>query len=301
MTSDARLATLMAQRGIGSRRTCAAMIRAGDVRVNGQVVLEPGLRVDPDVDAIRVHGKGLPPQPPLIYVVLNKPRGFLVTRDDPEERPTVFDLLKRIRWPVEPVGRLDGDTEGVLLLTTDGQLAAALAHPKNMVERVYLAKVAGPVSESTVERMALGRRLEDGYLKPRQVRIHSRGKGSTWIRIGLVEGRNHAVRRYLAAFRHPVLKLKRIRFGPLSTRGLPVGGYRVLEGEEVHRLREEPQKARERGERVAASEREGAKAKSASRPPRSAGAKANKEKPTRGTRGVRKRGGPGGQQRKKKR
>lgn len=233
-----RLARLLAERGVASRREAERMIAEGEVTVNGEVASGVVL-VDPEVDHVRVNGRPLPRKPELRYYLMYKPKGCLTTRDDPEERPTVYDVLGDIGAKVEAVGRLDFDTEGALLLTNDGALANALTHPKNRVPKRYLAKVYRQPDERDLAAIEAGVFLEDGRTQPAKARVvESTDQGNTWVEITVTEGRNRLVRRMLGKLGHPVSKLRRESFATLSIRGMERGQVRALSGEEIARLRD---------------------------------------------------------------
>lgn len=232
-----RLAKVLAARGLASRREAEAMIEAGRVTVNGEVVTHPGHPVDPSGDHVRLDGKKLPAEPRLVYVLLYKPRGYIVSRDDPKGRKSAQSLIEGLPERVEAVGRLDFNTEGALLLTNDGELAHKLAHPSSGVPKRYLAKVYRCPSERTLQRIETGVVLEDGKTGPCKARVvKSTDTGNTWIEITVTEGRNRLVRRLFAAVGHPVAKLRRESFATLSIRGLQPGQSRELTKEEVARL-----------------------------------------------------------------
>jgi 23S rRNA pseudouridine2605 synthase len=233
-----RLARLMAERGVASRRESEKLIAEGEVTVNGEVVSGVVL-VDPEVDHVRIGGRPLPRKPELRYYLMYKPKGCLTTRDDPDERPTVYDVLGDVGTKVEAVGRLDFDTEGALLLTNDGALANALTHPKNKIPKRYLAKVYRTPDAADLAALEGGVYLEDGRTQPAKARVvESTDKGNTWIEVTVTEGRNRLVRRMLGKLGHPVSKLRRESFATLSIRGMERGDVRALTGEEIARLRE---------------------------------------------------------------
>src|ERR671935_3293398 len=224
-----RLNAYLARAGVASRRGADELIKAGRVRVNG----EPG-RLDTYVessDTVELDGRLLAPQR-LAYVLLHKPAGVVTTARDPRGRPTVVDLVGH-EARVVPVGRLDADTTGALLLTNDGPLAHRLAHPRYEVEKVYEAEVEGEPSEEALERLATGVDLEDGRTAP----AHVRRLGPSKLELALHEGRKHQVKRMLAAVGHPVTRLHRSRYGGLTLDGLEPGAWRELEPVEVERLR----------------------------------------------------------------
>jgi len=232
-----RLQKVLAERGVASRRGAEELIREGRVRVNGAVITELGHKVDPERDRIEVDGKRIPPPPPKVYYLLYKPYGVITSLNDPRGRPTVRDLLRRVKLRIFPVGRLDWDAEGLLLLTNDGELAARLLHPRYQVPRVYLVKVRGLLEKGEVERLREGIPLEDGPSPSMKVTLVRRTKSNTWLQVTLHEGRNRIVKRTFAAIGHPVMKLRRVAFGPLRIGGLRPGEYRALSSEEIKRLK----------------------------------------------------------------
>jgi len=234
-----RLAKVLAAHGVASRREAEALIEAGRVKVDGEVVLHPGQPVDPAKANIRLDDKPLPTAPRLVYYVLYKPKGYIVTRADPNARKSVMELLPELPERVEPVGRLDINTEGALLLTNDGELAHRLTHPSTGVPKRYLAKVYRTPSDKTVARLESGVQLEDGKTAPAKVRVVSATeKENAWVEITVTEGRNRLIRRMFAEVGHPVAKLVRQSFATVSIRGLDRGAFRALTAEEVDRLRE---------------------------------------------------------------
>jgi 23S rRNA pseudouridine2605 synthase len=234
-----RLQKVLAQAGIASRRACEALISEGRVEVNSEVVVEQGRRVDPERDVIRVDGARIPPPRRHLYLAMNKPRGVVVTMDDPEGRRTVADVLAKGGSRVVKnerlfhVGRLDTDSEGLLILTNDGELANKLAHPSYQVPKTYIAEVTGLVSTATLQRLRHGITLEDGPVRPTSVKIVSGAAERTLIKITLQEGRNRIVRRTMEAVGHPVRSLSRIGIGPVRLGNLKVGEYRELTRDEL--------------------------------------------------------------------
>jgi len=212
------------------------LISEGRVEVNSEVVLEQGRRVDPERDVIRVDGARIPPPRRHRYLALNKPRGVIATMDDPEGRRTIADLLDTRQLRNERlfhVGRLDTDSEGLLIMTNDGDLAQRLAHPSYEVSKTYIAEVTGVVSEQTLKRLRRGITLEDGSVRPTSVKIVSSAGDKTLLKITLQEGRNRIVRRTMEAVGHPVRRLSRIGIGPVRLGNLKVGEYRELTREEL--------------------------------------------------------------------
>lgn len=225
-----RLQKVLARAGFGSRRTCDDLIAAGRVTVNGEVA-ELGRRVDAEHDKIAVDGVAGSVRPGLVYYLLNKPKGVISTSTDPQHRPTVIDLV-----PSEPrvfsVGRLDLDTEGLLVMTNDGDLAHRLTHPSLSVEKAYLVQVEGTPSPAAVRRLREGVELEDGMTSPAKVSLTP----PNLLRLVIHEGRNRQVRRMCAAVGHPVVRLARYRIGPLADPSLAPGQWRHLEPSEVRSL-----------------------------------------------------------------
>lgn len=199
--------------------------------------LEPGAQADPERDQIVVDGRPLPAPATHRYVLLHKPRGYVSSRRDPEGRPVVLDLLPEELGRLYPVGRLDYDAEGLLLLTNDGVLANRLLHPRYEIPRVYEVEVEGRVSDGDLGRWRAGAALPDGPAVPRAVSILRSGELSTWLRVTFAEGRYREVKRYCKAMGHPVRQLRRIAFGPLRLGDLPPGRCRALTAAELERLK----------------------------------------------------------------
>jgi 23S rRNA pseudouridine2605 synthase len=235
---EQRLQKVMADAGVASRRKAEELIKAGRVTVNGAVIRELGTKVDPERDHVKVDGQHLKPAPPHVYLMLNKPKGVVSTLTDPEGRPTVADLLRGVRMRVFPVGRLDYDSEGLMLLTNHGELAQALLHPRYHVPKTYLVKVKGVLTDEEIEKLETGVSLEDGPTGPAQVRKIRKAAQNSWIDITIHEGRTHQVKRMVEAVGHFVLKLKRVRFGPLALNDLEAGEFRYLTDREANALRE---------------------------------------------------------------
>jgi len=232
-----RLNKFLAHAGVASRRGADELVREGRVTVNGSVVSELGQRVDPAHDAVKVDGKRVAPAAGApIYLMLNKPRGMVTTLSDPEGRPTVRDLLRGIHRRVYPVGRLDFNTEGLLLLTDDGELARVLMHPTSAVPKTYLAKVRGRPDDEALGRAERGIVLDGRRTLPAKLR-RLRSGDNAWVEVTVTEGRKHQVRRLLEAVGHPVVKLRRVRYAGLELGDLPRGRLRPLTPAEVERLR----------------------------------------------------------------
>ena len=235
-----RLQKILAEAGLASRREAEEWIREGRVRVNGRVA-RLGERADPDRDAIRADGKRVRPPAAKTYLLLNKPKGFVTTVSDPEGRRTVLDLLPEgARRRVRPVGRLDVQTEGLLLLTDDGDLAARVAHPRSGCAKEYRVKVSGVPDENDLERLRRGIFLGGSRTRPcaidRLSTTGARGEGNSWLRVTLGEGRSRQIRRMFETIGHPVSKLKRTAIGPIRDERLPVGAIRPLTPPELRAL-----------------------------------------------------------------
>ena len=223
MTADAvplvRLQKVMADAGVASRRHAEAMIVTGRVTVNGVVVNELGTRVNPLKDHVKVDGRHIKPVPPQAFVMLNKPKGFLTAMSDPDGRPTIADLLPGIKMRVFPVGRLDFDSEGLVLLTNQGNMAQALLHPRYHVPKTYLIKVKGVLDEGKLSLLRHGVVLDDGPTEPAIVEKVRKADENSWIEITIHEGRKHQVKRMLISVGHPVLRLNYYKPGQYDFRG----------------------------------------------------------------------------------
>lgn len=232
-----RLNKVLAQAGLTSRRGADRLIAEGRVAVNGATVPEPGVVVDPDVDVVTVDGAPLPGAEALEYVLLNKPRGYVTTRSDPQGRPVVTELIRGTRARLYPVGRLDVDVEGVLLLTNDGPLTHQLLHPRYGVPRVYEATVEGRVTAPDLARWRAGVMLDDGPARAHDASLVAALDDATVLRLTFSEGRKHEVKRYCERMGHRVRSLRRIAFGPLTLGALRPGQARALTAAEVRTLR----------------------------------------------------------------
>jgi pseudouridine synthase len=233
-----RIQKILAKTGIASRREAERMVIEGRVRVNGRVVEALGLKADLSKDHIKVDGKRIKDVEPKIILLLNKPRGYLSTVKDPKGRPTVMDLLKNVKWRIYPIGRLDFDAEGLLLLTNDGDLAHLLSHPRFSIPKTYWVKVAGVPEEKKLARLKRGVLLEDGEAKAVSCSLIRQREKNSWIRVVVTEGRNRLVKRMFSAIGHSVLKLKRVEYGPIQLGDLSFGQFRYLTPEEVERLKQ---------------------------------------------------------------
>lgn len=248
-----RLQKIIAQAGVASRRRAESLITEGRVRVNGRTVTELGAKADPERDRIEVDGQRIQVPRAWTYILLYKPTGTVTTAQDEFQRKTVFDVLKGVDARLFSVGRLDYDAEGALLLTNDGELAAALAHPSGEVAKTYRVKVRGQPEDDALNKLTRGVILEDGLATAthvhRSVPSQQTSENNTWIELTVTEGRNHLVKRMLEAIGHPVIRLRRTSFAGLTLDGLRAGQWRHLRRDELKRLRELARAARRRREK----------------------------------------------------
>jgi pseudouridine synthase len=235
--SKLRLNKILAQAGLSSRRGADRLIAEGHVSVNGVVTRDLATLADPDVDIIALRGVPLPHAERKQYLLLHKPAGYVTTVSDPRGRPTVADLVRDVGGRLYPVGRLDWDVEGVLLMTNDGELTHRLLHPRYGLPRVYEAEVRGSVTRADVPRWRRGVTLEDGPATPVAVELVRPVGATTLLRLTFTEGRKHEVKRYCEALGHPVHRLRRIAFGPVTLGDLPRGAHRPLTPRELAALR----------------------------------------------------------------
>ena len=240
MDKTIAIARLIASRGMASRRKAEQLVFDGLVTVDGEVVTHPAMQVDPEAVEIRVDGDVIPKAPPPLYYIVYKPKGCITGRDDPQGRKSIFDVVNELPHRVEPVGRLDYDTEGALLLTNDGALAHALTHPSRKVPKRYRVKVWKTPSEKSLTQIRKGQIfLEDGRVPPCKVRvIEKTDTENAWIDITVTEGRNRLIRRLFSQIGHPVSKLRRETFATISIRDMERSQVRPLTAEEVRRLRD---------------------------------------------------------------
>jgi 23S rRNA pseudouridine2605 synthase len=239
-----RLQKVLSQAGVASRRLSEELITQGRVQVNGETVTALGTKADPDVDEIKVDGRRIQTQKRKRYILLHKPRGYITSRSDPEGRPTVLDLLRGVREYIYPVGRLDYDSEGLLILTNDGELATRLTHPRHEVDKVYEARVRGVPDAHTLERLAKGVTIDGRRTAPAKIRVidspnkrpAEKEKEQTRIELAIHEGRQRQVRKMFDAVGHPVVRLKRVRIGPIEDPDIPMGHWRELTPQEVAKL-----------------------------------------------------------------
>ena len=234
-----RLQKILAHAGVASRRKAEDLIESGHVTVNGKLVRELGSKADLAEDVIAVDGRTIRETQDKVYYLLYKPAGCVTTLSDPENRPTIKNYLEDIPERVYPVGRLDYDAEGALIVTNDGDLAFSMMHPRFGVRRTYLAKVHGVPSAEQIERLQRGVRLEDGRARALEAEIHSRTPRNTWVRVVVAEGRQHLVKRLMEAVGAPVQKLFRADYGGIAVAGMRPGEVRELTRAEIHTLREQ--------------------------------------------------------------
>jgi 23S rRNA pseudouridine2605 synthase len=237
-TQAERLQKILSKAGITSRRKAEELILQGRVSVNGRVVSELGTKAVLGKDDICLDGKAIKPATEKVVVALFKPRNFVTTLHDPQGRPTVADLVKNISVRVYPVGRLDYDAEGLLLMTNDGELAHRLQHPRYKVPKTYLVKTSGRPLEEALAQLQQGVSLEDGITAPAELNVQEDDNRATWLTLTLKEGRNHQVKRMCAAVGCPVLKLRRTKIGPIDIGNLRPGKSRILKIREVRALRQ---------------------------------------------------------------
>ncbi len=236
--SQERLQKILAKAGIASRRHAEQLILEGEVQVNGLVVSVLGTKADPDKDFIKVKGKRLLPEQGKVYLLLNKPKGCITSLSDPEGRQTVMDLIPDVKARVCPVGRLDYDTEGLLLLTNDGDLANALMHPRLQVEKTYWAKVRGHLPARDLKRVNRGGiPLPKGKTAPCRARVIRQTEQNDWLELVLHEGKKREIRYMMELLGHPVVKLKRVAYAFLKINKLATGQHRYLTEFEVAKLK----------------------------------------------------------------
>jgi 23S rRNA pseudouridine2605 synthase len=230
-----RINKLLAHAGVASRRQAESLITAGRVAVNGHVVRELGTKVDPAEQEVTVDGQPIHLERH-VYWLVNKPRGYLCTNRDPARRPLAVDLVPHVPQRVYTVGRLDEDSEGLLLLTNDGELANRLTHPRFGVEKTYQVLVAGDPSAEDMQQLLKGVYLRDGHVQAKRVKREKKQGESTWLKIVLDEGKNREIRRMLSRLGHKVLRLRRIAIGPVQLLGLKSAKARRLTREEMQAL-----------------------------------------------------------------
>jgi 23S rRNA pseudouridine2605 synthase len=230
-----RLNVIIARAGLASRRKADEIIAAGRVTVNGKIVSQLGSKADVEKDDIRVNGKPIRLEQRKYYILLNKPKGYVSSLKDTEGRPLVTDLIKGIKARLFPVGRLDINTEGLLLLTNDGRFALRITHPRYGCLKIYKAKVRGTPQEKTLKRIQKGIRIGKDICAAEEIKL-LKSNNNSWLQISLKEGKKNEIRRMFSLVGHPVIKLKRIAISFLKSRNLPLGEYRHLTKAEVERL-----------------------------------------------------------------
>ena len=233
---ETRLAKALARAGISSRRKAEELIKQGLVTVNGRVITEPGTVINPDFDVVSVGGKPIR-QERSIYLLLNKPAGYISSVKDERGRKTVLDLLPEVKERLFPVGRLDYDTRGLLLLTNDGEFAKLMSHPRYHIAKVYHARCRGKVAQDAIKKLQQGILLDGVPTLPARVKVLKRSKQDTLLEIEHHEGRKRQIKRMLLEVGHPVIELMRVRFGPLDLKGVPEGEYRLLTRDEVETMK----------------------------------------------------------------
>ncbi|CFX93761.1 Pseudouridine synthase, RsuA/RluB/E/F [Syntrophomonas zehnderi OL-4] len=233
-----RIAKYLAHSGVASRRRCEELIKAGQVKVNGTVITALGTQVNPDVDIIELRGEIITNSQLAVYYLLNKPPGYICSVYDPQGRSTVLDLIENCGGRIYPVGRLDYDTAGLIILTNDGEFANLMVHPRYKIKKTYEAWVKGRVREQELMPLTKGIMLEDGMTAPAEARLLRVKAQESLIKIVIHEGRKRQIKRMCAAIGHPVIRLKRTGFDFLSLDGLQEGQYRFLSSSEVKALKE---------------------------------------------------------------
>jgi 23S rRNA pseudouridine2605 synthase len=233
---EERLQKILSQAGVASRRAAERMIAEGRISVNRVVVTEPGTKADSVRDEIRVDGKLISCETERIYILLHKPQGVVTTLSDPQGRPIVTDLLKGVPERVFPVGRLDYDSEGLLILTNDGEFSQRLQHPRYGIPKTYLVKVEGNPGKREIATLEGGMELPDGKFAPGAVHLEKVNRGSAWFRLTITEGRNRVIRRAFELLGHPVSRLIRVAVGDVTLDGVREGAWRRLTHKEVERL-----------------------------------------------------------------
>ncbi|MEN6330578.1 MAG: pseudouridine synthase [Smithella sp.] len=231
-----RLQKIIAAAGVDSRRHAEKLITAGRVSVNDVVVSELGAKADAAKDVIRVDGKIISVEKTMLYIVLHKPAGYVTTMSDPEHRPTVVDLINGVPERVYPVGRLDYDSEGLLILTNDGNFAQKMQHPRFQSPKVYRVKIQGRLSKDEIKQLSKGVKLPDGLFKPENIQIEKFNDKSCWLRLTLREGKNRVIRRGFEAAGRRVARLVRVAIGDVTLDNLKQGDWRYLTPKEIARL-----------------------------------------------------------------
>ena len=231
-----RVQKIISAAGIASRRHAEKLITAGRVSINNVVVTELGVKADAQKDVIRIDGTTISIEKTMVYIALNKPAGYITTLDDPQKRPTVIDLLRDVPERVYPVGRLDYDSSGLLLLTNDGDFAQKMQHPRFQTPKVYRVKIQGRLNKDELKQVSKGVKLPDGIFKPENIQIEKFNDKSCWIRLTLREGKNRIIRRGFEGAGHRVARLVREAIGSLTLEGLKEGAWRHLTNKEIDQL-----------------------------------------------------------------
>jgi 23S rRNA pseudouridine2605 synthase len=233
---EERLQKILSGAGVSSRRAAERMIAEGRISVNGTVVVAPGTKADPEKDEIRLDGRLLSLEMERIYLLLHKPKGYVTTLSDPQGRPIVTDLINGVATRVYPVGRLDYDSEGLLILTNDGEFAQRLQHPRYKIPKTYRVKVEGHLLKGELKALENGIDLADGRFAPSEVRLEKTNPGSTWFVLTLTDGRNRVIRRAFDSLGHPVARLIRVAVAEILLAPLREGAWRLMTPREVERL-----------------------------------------------------------------
>jgi 23S rRNA pseudouridine2605 synthase len=234
--TEERLQKILSKAGVSSRRAAEKMIAEGRISVNRIVVTGPGTKADPEKDEIRVDGRLVSLETERIYLMLHKPKGYVTTLSDPQGRPIVTDLLNGVAARVYPVGRLDYDSEGLLILTNDGEFAQRLQHPRYGIPKTYRVKVEGRFSKGELKALEKGIDLPDGRFAPAEVQLEKTNPGSTWLTLTLTDGRNRVIRRVFDSIGHSVTRLIRVAVADITLASLREGTWRMMTPREVERL-----------------------------------------------------------------
>jgi 23S rRNA pseudouridine2605 synthase len=233
---EERLQKILSRAGVSSRRRAEKMIAEGRISVNRTVVVEPGTKADPEKDEIRLDGRLISLETERIYIMLHKPKGYVTTLSDPQGRPIVTDLLNGVAARVYPVGRLDYDSEGLLILSNDGEFAQRLQHPRYGIPKTYRVKVEGHLLKGELKALENGIDLPDGRFAPTEIQLEKTNPRSTWLTVMLTDGRNRVIRRAFDSLGHPVARLIRVAVADITLASLPEGAWRLLTSREVERL-----------------------------------------------------------------
>lgn len=232
-----RLQKYIAKAGITSRRKAEKLIEEGRVKVNGKIVKEMGIKIDPKQDEVLVDNKKAELEDKKVYILLNKPEGYVTTLSDQFGRPTVVDLIKGVKERIYPVGRLDYDTSGLLLLTNDGNLTNKITHPSNHIDKTYISKIKGRITEEELNKFRKGLDIGDYVTAPAHIEILEKFNRSTLVKIIIHEGKNRQIRRMMDTINHPVIKLKRVSIGKINLQDMSKGNWRYLSMDEIRYLK----------------------------------------------------------------